>query len=166
MCPNGHMGYVMDGTFIVIDGMLQVLRSGANTGWLLSEMQKLAVSAVRGERDPEAALEDLTQIAPRELSAAIQQFRTQHPLFTALLILQAIVAIVGAAATAYRAFLPPEPAPPAVIINNNTTIINEAAPQSSGSEAIPKALKREQMRRLKQMERKKEKLRRQGQTET
>lgn len=156
----------MDGTFDVIEGILNIKDAGPVSQEVLAKMLALAQNAAAGKTDPKTALDEIAEFLPRESAAAIKKLGAQNPL-TAILIVLVIIStlanVAGGIATVYRTLNPSAPIP-SPIINNNITITNHAAAGHGGNSAISKPVNRQQARRLKQIEAKKEKLARKSHT--
>jgi hypothetical protein len=111
-CPNGHMGRIMDGTFDIIEGILNLKNAGPVSQEVLAKIKALAQNAESGNTDPKVALDEIAEFLPRDSAAAIKKLGAQNPL-VAILILLAIVnglaGSVGGLVTAYRTLNPSAP---------------------------------------------------------
>jgi hypothetical protein len=148
------MGMVLDGTFDIIDGALRVTRAGANTGEILRRIRELAAAAKAGQKSPQDALNEALDFLPSEAAAAVKKLGTNNPLAALVLIIW-ILSGVSTIATNVSGMMKTSapndpPAPPA--IHNHITINNHITPSHSGREGVSSPIKREQLRRLKQME--------------
>jgi hypothetical protein len=165
-CPNGHTGRIMDGTFDVIEGLLNIRDAGPVSKEVLAKMQALAQDAAEGRIDPKTALDEIAEFLPKDSAAAIKKLGADNPL-TAILIILVIIStlinVAGGIATVYRTLNPSAPVPSS-IINNNITITNHSAAGHGSNSTITKPINRQQVRRLKQIEAKKEKLARKSHT--
>lgn len=153
-CPNGHMGVVPSGYYRIYNGILSL------TPTQVDEVKLLAEAVRRGQEDAQASLNKIADFLPPESAAAIKQLGANNPLTAVLLVLAIIASIAASCAGAYRALVPADPSPPPVI-HNHVTVINNAAPRDERGDAIGKPPKKEQIRRLRQLERQKEKLKHQ-----
>jgi hypothetical protein len=108
-CPNGHTGHIMDGTFNVIEGILNLRDAGPVSQDVLAKMLVLAQNAGSGKTDPKIALNEIAEFLPRDLAAAVKKFGAQDPLAAILIflaILGSLAVAAGGFATAYRTLNP------------------------------------------------------------
>lgn len=155
------MGIVLDGMMSAVDGVLHIERAGIVTEFVISKILALADKAQRGGIDPQEALNEALQLLPSEAATAVKKLGAHNPLAALLLIvwvLTGISTITTNFANIHGGNSPANPAPPSVI-NNNITINNAPALGEPHQGCVAKPLKREQARRLKQIEKQREKAR-------
>lgn len=162
------MGKVLDGTFNVMNGALKIVKSGRITQEILDHIKELSKKAQSGEINPNDALDQVSTLLPPELAATVKQLGTDNPIAKILMIIAILTMLLTAgekASNIYRSFGPSNPTPP-IIINNDITINNNGASRDKSNQPVAGAIKREQARRLRQMESQKQKRRERGDDET
>jgi hypothetical protein len=79
-CPNGHMGHIMDGTFDIVKGVVNLKNIGPVSQEVLAKIKALAKNAESGNTDPKIALDEIAEFLPHDLAAAIKKLGAQNPL--------------------------------------------------------------------------------------
>jgi len=154
-CPNGHMGIVLDGTYSAVDRLHAYFRSPEALA-VAEHIKLIAKQIADNEKTPDAGLSEITDLLPKDVGAAVKKLGSHNPITALLIVLAVIGSIVGIGAnvaTAYKSLSPTAPVVPPIIINANPTMSNQQV--VGETTALP--LKREQLRRIKQMEARKEK---------
>ncbi|WP_203566247.1 hypothetical protein [Aurantimonas aggregata] len=151
------MGFIPDGTYKVFNGLMLLPPS------VRQQVMEIAVSASNERITAGEALSQIAEFLPPEAAALIKQYSSNPVVILAIIlwILTSLGTFAGGIGSLYKAFVPSDPTPQ-TIINNYGTIINESAAGDGAEEGVAKPLKREQVRRLRQMERQKQKLEREG----
>jgi ParB-like chromosome segregation protein Spo0J len=67
----------MDGTFDVIEGILNIKDAGPVSQEVLAKMLALAQNAAAGKTDPKTALDEIAEFLPRESAAAKEAWRAE-----------------------------------------------------------------------------------------
>lgn len=164
-CPNGHMGIVPNGTYNLVNGILQISRGEFGNAKDLQRIFAIATAARESKKPASAALDEIAALLPSDAAAAIKQLGSKNPLAAILIVFTVVCAIIGTAGnamtsvgSAIKALFPSDPPPQTTIINQNTTIINLPAAAYRSYNSVPKTLNRKERRRLKKMDRNKKNL--------
>lgn len=157
-CPNGHMGVIPDGTYQILRGLRWISASD------LAKVRLIAESARAQREDPAIALDEIASLLPDQSAAALKNLSTgQSAAAAALLLVLYLITMLldatGKGIDIVNALVPDRPVTTTII--NNHTVNNYAAPRDDSDDAVVKPMKRPQLRRLRQMERQREKRARQ-----
>lgn len=156
-CPNGHMGIVVDGTYEVLNGVLQL------DDQLKLKIRQIAQSARDGIKSKQDAIQEISSLLPPDVAAIIQKYGKTNSLFVFLLILyfiSQISTIAESVSKTYQNLSPPAQQPPPIVnILNHVTVINSDKIEEKAQHDIsPRPIKREQLRRLRQMQHRNDKM--------
>lgn len=154
-CPNGHSAYVPQGSYTVVNGLLRIISGGFGSTDDLQLIESVAREAThKSSTEQQSALDQIAALLPSESAAALRQLGANNPLIAIL----ALLLLLGNIANSIRGSAPAAPPPAPVVnnqINNSITVLNSGAAERDEGSANPPS--REQLRRLKQLEKIKEK---------
>jgi hypothetical protein len=149
-CPNGHMGYIPDGIYDIIDGVARL------SDFDRRQLTDIILAARRGRIAPEEAFKSAVDHLPKQ-EPLLKKNGTKKALnivYAALRALGPLGAIAGIGSFSLDWTRPDAPS-----VTHNTTIINEvshiAINESSFCEKMTRPIKgeRERKRRLQQRQR-------------
>jgi len=158
-CPLGHRAVFLDGAYSIQEGILHLRGSDIVAFRRITEI----VSGVaKDEIDPKAAQDEISILSP-ELSALISAAAGNNLSLKTILIWISIciTAITGGTAIAanfvenIRTIFGESSPTPDTVINNDITIINKIAARDERRRSVSNSLTREQIRKQKQMAKKK-----------